>query len=123
MKETILGLGVVTVFLLGAGCSTSYNTTNNSQPTSVVPTAAVVSQNQVNINHFVFEPKVLTIKAGQAVTWVHNDNVAHSVISGNLFESPALNRGDKFSFTFNTPGEYEFYCSIHPSMTGKIIVE
>ena len=76
----------------------------------------------ITINHFVFEPKELTVAEGTTVTWLHNDNVAHTIVSPSLFESNVLNRGDKFTFTFTKKGEYEYYCSIHPSMRGKIIV-
>ena len=77
----------------------------------------------VTIGHFVFEPKEVVINAGTTVAWTHDDNVAHSIISPGLFESEVLQRGDKFSFKFDKPGEYSYYCGLHPSMTGKIIVK
>ncbi len=77
----------------------------------------------VMINHFIFEPEELTVEVGTTVTWEHNDNVAHTIVSPNLFESETLDRGDNFTFKFTTPGEFSYYCSIHPSMKGKIIVK
>lgn len=85
--------------------------------------AAPIESNTVMINHFVFEPQELAVDAGTAVTWKHNDNVDHTVVSQGLFESETLSRGDKFTFTFSEPGEYDYHCGIHPSMTGKIIVK
>lgn len=80
------------------------------------------SEKVIIVGHFVFEPKSLTVSAGETVIWRHDDNVAHTIVSENLFESPVLERGNEFSFTFQNPGEYEYRCGIHPSMAGKIIV-
>jgi len=124
MKKTFLVLSVAVVIFLGAGCSASNNSGTSTAPGAAAGSAAL--ENQVNINHFVFEPNVLTIKTGQTVTWVHDDNVSHTIVSGvsgSLFESPVLKRGDTYDFTFNTPGQFTYYCSIHPSMKGTIIVE
>ena len=79
-------------------------------------------ENPVYINHFVFEPQELTVPVGTKVTWIHNDNVAHTIVLPGAFESDVLKRGDEFSFTFGKPGEYAYHCSIHPSMEGSIIV-
>ena len=82
------------------------------------PTARVVIQNMS------FSPGTLTVAAGTTVTWVNRDGDAHSVESrGKGFtSSPLLNTGQKYSYTFTTPGTYEYYCAVHASMTGKIVV-
>jgi plastocyanin len=79
---------------------------------------------QVKIDDFVFAPQHITVKAGTTVTWINDDDIPHTVASSSkLFKSKALDTKDKFSFTFTTPGTYEYFCSLHPHMTGAIVVE
>lgn len=75
----------------------------------------------VSIKNFAFNPKTLTVKAGTVVAWTNNDSAPHQIKSSN-FNSAVLNNGQNFKFTFSAAGEYNYLCSIHPSMTGKIIV-
>jgi len=79
---------------------------------------------QVAIANMSFSPRTLTVAAGTTVTWVNRDGDAHSVESrGKAFpSSPLLSTGQKYSYTFTTPGTYEYYCAVHASMTGKIVV-
>jgi len=78
----------------------------------------------VGIDNFTFTPPSLTVKAGTTVTWTNRDDIPHTVTSSaKLFRSKALDTDDKFSFMFTTPGTYEYFCSLHPHMTGKIVVE
>jgi len=81
--------------------------------------------NQVRIDNFAFTPKTLTVKQGATVTWVNHDDVPHKVTSTDkkFTSSQALDTDQKFSYTFKAPGTYDYYCSIHPRMTGKIIVK
>jgi amicyanin len=80
--------------------------------------------NTVEIDNFSFSPMELTIKAGAQVTWINRDDVPHTVVSvGKKFKSRALDTGEEFSYTFAEPGTYEYFCSVHPVMTGKIIVK
>jgi plastocyanin len=66
----------------------------------------------------------VTVKAGTTVAWINDDDIPHTVASNTkLFRSSALDTKDKFSFTFTTPGAYEYFCSLHPHMTGAIVVE
>jgi len=79
---------------------------------------------QVKIANFTFEPPVLTVKVGTTVTWVNDDDIPHLVSEKDgKFHSSALDTNDKFSQTFSTAGTVEYYCAIHPKMTGKIVVE
>jgi amicyanin len=79
---------------------------------------------QVKIANFTFDPPVLTMKAGTTVTWVNNDDIPHLVSEKDgKFRSSALDTGDKFSQTFSAAGTVEYFCAIHPHMTGKIVVE
>jgi amicyanin len=78
---------------------------------------------EVTIDNFTFSPQTLTIKAGTKVTWMNRDDIPHTVTSTTkAFKSPALDTDDSYSFTFTTAGSYD-YCSLHPHMTGKIVVE
>ena len=64
------------------------------------------------------------MQAGTTVTWINADDAPHTVVSSTkLFKSSALDTEDKFSFTFTTPGTYEYFCSLHPHMTGTVVVE
>jgi len=109
IKKSIFIFLVILIFI--NGCSNK----------SVEPKP--VAGDTIYINHFIFEPAELIVSTGATVTWKHNDNVAHTVVSQGLFESKVLNRNDEFSFKFTSPGEYSYHCSIHPSMNGKIIVK
>jgi plastocyanin len=80
----------------------------------------------VSIDNFVFYPKELIVTAGTTVTWVNGDDFSHtatSKASPTLFDSKTLDKDDQFSFQFNTPGTYDFFCKLHPNMTGKVIVK
>jgi plastocyanin len=78
---------------------------------------------EVKIDNFTFTPQKLTVKAGTTVTWTNDDDIPHTVVSTGHFRSKALDTEDKFSFTFTTPGSYEYFCGLHPHMTGTITVE
>ncbi len=78
----------------------------------------------VKIDNFSFNPSKLTIPAGTTVTWLNNDDVPHTVVSAaRAFKSAVLDTGDRFSRQFDTPGTYDYYCSIHPHMKGKVVVQ
>jgi len=79
---------------------------------------------EVKIDNFTFNPKQVTVKAGDTVTWVNHDDIPHTVTSKTfVFRSKALDSDDKFSFTFTAPGSFDYFCSLHPMMTGTIVVE
>jgi plastocyanin len=79
---------------------------------------------EVKIDNFTFAPQRIVVRAGTIVTWTNADDVPHTVVSTTkLFKSSALDTEDKFSFTFATPGTYEYFCSLHPHMTGTVVVE
>jgi plastocyanin len=78
----------------------------------------------VKIDNFTFVPRSLLVKAGTTITWTNQDDTPHTVTSTTKqFKSKALDTDDKFSFTFTTPGSYEYFCSLHPYMTGTIVIE
>lgn len=86
--------------------------------------AAQDAPGAVGIDNFTFNPQKLTVKAGTTVTWTNNDDIPHAIAAVNKqFKSNALDTGDAYSFTFTTPGTYQYFCSLHPHMTGAIVVE
>jgi len=89
-----------------------------------VAAASQAAETQVKIDNFTFNPRQVTVRAGDTVTWVNGDDIPHTVTSKTLvFRSHALDTDDKFSFTFTKPGTYDYFCSLHPMMTGSIVVE
>jgi amicyanin len=89
-----------------------------------LPGTASAEDAAVKIDNFSFSPPSLTVKAGTTVTWRNKDDIPHTVASsGRLFKSQALDTDDSYSFTFNEPGSYQYFCSLHPHMTAKIVVE
>ena len=79
---------------------------------------------QVKIANFTFEPPVLTVKVGTTVTWVNDDDIPHLVSEKDgKFRSSALDTNETFSETFKDAGTIEYFCVLHPHMTGKIVVE
>jgi amicyanin len=88
---------------------------------STGPTAA--GRAEVGIINFTFTPAALTIKLGTTVVWTNKDAIAHTVdfMTGNI-NSKVLNRNDQFTYTFTTPGTYNYICSIHPFMHGSVTV-
>ena len=84
---------------------------------------ALAADAQVKIANFTFDPPTLTVKAGTTVTWINADDIPHLVSEKDgKFRSSALDTNDKFSQTFATAGTVEYFCAIHPHMTGKIVV-
>jgi len=91
---------------------------------ALLASPAFASDKSVTIDNFTFNPQRLTIKAGTTVIWTNQDDIPHTVASTTkAFKSKVLDTDDKFSFTFTTPGEYAYFCSLHPHMTGTIVVE
>jgi plastocyanin len=93
-------------------------------PTSAAPPAAAPSSSsEVKIDNFSFSPATLTVTAGTTVTWVNRDDIPHTAVSvDKVFKSKVMDTGDKFSYTFAKAGRYPYFCSLHPKMTGEIVV-
>lgn len=78
---------------------------------------------EIDIADFAFAPTELTITVGDTVTWTNLDSVMHTATSVNgSFDSGELEQGDSYSLTFTAPGTYDYLCTPHPSMTGRIVV-
>ena len=85
---------------------------------------APTSSPEVKIDNFSFGPAALTVAAGTTVTWTNRDDIPHTVVSDDkVFKSKVLDTDEKFSFTFTKPGTYSYFCSVHPKMTGKVVVQ
>jgi plastocyanin len=79
---------------------------------------------EVKVDNFSFGPATLTVAVGTTVTWTNRDDIPHTVVSDDkVFKSKVLDTDEKFSFTFAKPGTYGYFCSIHPKMTGKVVVQ
>jgi plastocyanin len=78
----------------------------------------------VTIANFTFKNPVVTVKPGTTVTWTNADDIPHTVVSKDgVFKSKVLDSGDHFSFTFAKAGRFGYFCSLHPRMTGTVIVK
>ncbi len=84
---------------------------------------AYADDTQVTIDNFTFAPAELTVKVGTTVTWTNHDDIPHTVVSAGKFRSKTLDTDNSFSFTFTEAGDYKYFCSLHPHMTGMIKVE
>ena len=89
----------------------------------LVATPALAADVAVKIGNFTFGPQEVKVKAGTTVTWTNEDDIPHTVVSPNNFRSQVLDTDGTYSFTFTTPGTYKYFCSLHPHMTGAILVE
>jgi len=89
--------------------------------TRAAPAPAAAS---VEIANFTFKAPVVTVKPGTTITWTNADDIPHTVTSSaGLFKSKVLDSGEKFSFTFAKSGQFGYFCSLHPHMTGSVIVK
>ena len=82
-------------------------------------------QNRIEIKDFAFNPQTITVKSGEKITWINRDEEPHTVVSvGKKFpRSSGLDTDQEYSITAGAPGTYEYFCSVHPKMTGTIVVE
>ena len=114
----VRGLAAVVVLGMGAfGASRKSGTTSAQEKPSTV---------EVKIENFSFGPVTLTVPVGATITWINRDDIPHTVVStddSKTFKSKVLDTDEKFSFTFSKAGTYPYFCSIHPKMTGKVIVQ
>jgi len=85
--------------------------------------AAAIAGNKVMVDNFSFTPATASVPVGTTVTWTNHDDIPHNVVSPERkFKSPVLDTDEVFSHTFDVAGTYKYYCSIHPRMTGQVVV-
>jgi amicyanin len=119
MKRRMMRIRVLAGLLAAVMCGAAMPGGSTARAAQEQSAAASVS-----IDNFVFTPKEITVAKGTTVTWINRDDVPHTVVSpAKKFKSKALDTDDKFSFTFSDPGTYDYFCSIHPMMVGKVIVK
>ncbi len=117
MRKSVCILGLlatvmVATLLLSAGSPGS--TANTAEPASA----------EVKVDNFSFGPATLTVAVGTTVTWTNRDDIPHTIVSTEkVFKSKVLDTDEKFSFTFSKAGTYPYFCSIHPKMTGSVVVQ
>jgi plastocyanin len=115
-KMWIAGVGapvMIAVLLLFVG---SRDVTASDQPSAV--------NAEVKIDNFSFGPQTITVPAGTTVTWTNSDDIPHTAVSTDgVFKSKVMDTDEKFSYTFTKAGTYSYYCSIHPKMTGQVVVQ
>ena len=82
-------------------------------------------QNRIEIKDFAFNPQTITVKSGEKITWINRDEEPHTVVSvGKQFKkSSALDTDQSYTIVAGAPGTYSYFCSVHPKMTGTILVE
>jgi len=91
---------------------------------AAAPNAPAMAAPAVHIANFTFGPVLLKVRVGQTVTWTNDDDIPHTVTANDhAFKSKVLDTGERFSFTFTRVGLFPYFCSLHPHMTGKIIVK
>ena len=104
---------MIAMLLLFAG-STRVTASNQPSATSVA----------VKIDNFVFGPQAITVPIGTTVTWTNSDDIPHTAVSTDgTFKSKVMDTDEKFSYTFTKAGTYSYYCSVHPKMTGQVVVK
>jgi plastocyanin len=125
-------VALAAVSVMATACGSSSKGGGASPPASSTPATAATasggapaaSGSTVEINNFMFMPMTLTVAVGTTVTWKFDDTTDHTVAADDQsFTSPAMGQGQTYTHTFKTPGTVKYHCSIHPFMTGTIIVK
>jgi plastocyanin len=127
MTRILLALCAV-VALAAAGCGGSNSSSTSSASSSSTSTAAASSSGgavTIKMQNIAFDPKAVTVKVGQKVTWTNEDTVDHNVTSqsGETIKSDNFGKGATFSFTPKTAGTIKYACTIHPGMTATLTVQ
>ncbi|MGD0930309.1 MAG: cupredoxin family copper-binding protein [Candidatus Korobacteraceae bacterium] len=114
-KLWILGVAIVSISL-GIGSGVRANAAPAGAPSP--------SDAAVKIDNFTFSPATITVPVGTTVRWTNHDDIPHTVVSDDkTFKSKALDTDEQFTYTFTKAGTYNYFCSIHPKMTGVVVVK
>lgn len=120
MKNYLIAFVMALVLLAGcAQYSQSPNITKNTSNASAQNKTIA----EITISGFAFQPAALEIDAGTTVKWTNLDSAPHTVTTEGDLRSGTIGQRETFSYTFNEAGTYDYICSIHPSMNGKVIVK
>ncbi len=117
--------GVEEVFAFGAPARSGAESPAAQAPKATAQAAAPAGKVvEVKVDNFSFSPQTITIAPGTTVIWTNRDDIPHTVVSDDkVFKSKVLDTDEKFSFTFDKAGNFPYFCSVHPKMTGKVIVQ
>lgn len=114
--DAVFAMPIVTMIALLLLSTGSMRGLANDQPAA--------ANAEVKIDNFVFGPQTLTVPVGATVTWTNKDDIPHTVVSTEgVFKSKVRDTDETFSYRFSKPGTYPYYCSVHPKMTGKVVVQ
>lgn len=117
MKETIAARILASVLAVAAAIMIA---SPNVQANADQPASSA----EVKIDNFAFGPQSLTVKVGTTVTWTNRDDIPHTVVSSDgVFKSKARDTDESFSYKFDKAGTYSYFCSLHPKMTGQVVVQ
>lgn len=120
-SKILIGI-VVAIIIIGSLFYFTQKQYQPNQPPAAQQPQTQVATNTITIQNFSFNPGTLRVLQGAKVTWINQDATTHKIKS-DTFNSSGLHQGDTFEFTFTTKGTFDYSCAIHPSMTGKIVVE
>ena len=121
MRSVAWRVGMLSIAFSGV---LAWQAASNARVAAAAGAQEKVQAADVKIDNFSFTPQEITVAAGTKVTWVNRDDIPHTVVSTTeVFKSKALDTDDQYSFTFDKAGTYEYFCSIHPKMTAKVIVK
>jgi plastocyanin len=120
MRRSVFIASLAAALVLGMG---AFNTGRKGSVTRAQQKASTM---EVKVDNFSFGPVTLTVPVGTTVMWTNRDDIPHTIVSTDdpkAFKSKVLDTDEKFSFTFSKSGTYPYFCSIHPKMIGKVIVQ
>lgn len=117
MKRRSVFIGIVLLAVVGLGVP--------RRTFAAAPENKTATPTEVKIDNFSFSPAVITVAPGTTIRWTNHDDIPHTVVSDDhtTFKSKPLDTDEQFSYTFTKPGTYSYFCSIHPKMTGKVVVQ
>ena len=117
IRKTVWILGLLSTAMVAMLLLSAASSDSSAKP----PQPATA---EVKVDNFSFGPTTLTVAVGTTVTWTNRDDIPHTIVSTEkVFKSKVLDTDEKFSFTFDKAGTYPYFCSIHPKMTGSVVVQ
>ena len=124
MNRTWIAIALVMILALGlVACGAKQPAASTTEPGAQPTSAPAGTAAEVKISNFAFDPSSLTVKVGTTVTWTNQDSAPHTITSdAGDWDSGQLSNGQSFSHTFDQAGTFAYHCSVHPSMTGTIVV-
>jgi plastocyanin len=123
MMKTRTWMFGVAILLAAIAAGPSQSILAATPPANSSPEVAV-KEVAVKIDNFSFSPATITVPLGTTVRWTNRDDIPHTVVSDDkTFKSKALDTDEDFTYTFTKPGTYGYFCSIHPKMTAKVVVQ